>query len=154
MSIPGTSRREAAGVNHFSLFKRLSAFGILAWFMLPVVVILLPFKLITASRANRRMDECFQSLAFRLRPIAPGSVFGRIRLHATRFGHQGRARLLHAMGRTSVQVERAVEDGDARPPEALDPVLPAVEFPFSIPVPGIAADHLRAISRLCWPAIS
>jgi hypothetical protein len=65
---------EAAGVCHFSLLKRLSAFGILGWFFLPLVLLLLPFKLITAYRANRRMDECFQSLAFRLRPIAPGQT--------------------------------------------------------------------------------
>src|SRR5262245_35215322 len=44
---------EAAGVNHYSLLKRLSAFGILGWFLLPVVLLILPFKLITAYRANQ-----------------------------------------------------------------------------------------------------
>ena len=64
---------EAAALNHFSIGKRLSAFGILAWWALLPVLALIPFKLITAYRANRRMDECFQSQAFHLRPFPPAA---------------------------------------------------------------------------------
>ena len=62
---------EAAAVNHFSIAKRLSAFGFLGWLILPLLA-LLPLKLITAHWANLRMDEYFRSQAFRLRPIPPG----------------------------------------------------------------------------------
>src|SRR6478609_10883889 len=54
---------EAAGINHFSVLKRLSAFGVAAWFFLPLLA-LLPFKLFTAYRANRRMDDCFRDQGF------------------------------------------------------------------------------------------
>ncbi len=56
---------EAAGINHFSVLKRLSAFGVATWYFLPLVM-LLPWKLITAARANPRMDDCFRQLAFPL----------------------------------------------------------------------------------------
>ncbi len=64
---------EAAGINHFSVLKRLSAFGVAAWYFLPLVM-LLPWKLITAARANQRMDDCFRQLAFPLRPVLPGET--------------------------------------------------------------------------------
>jgi len=47
---------EAAGINHFSVLKRLSAFGIAAWYFLPLLLFL-PLKLLAAARANRRMDD-------------------------------------------------------------------------------------------------
>src|SRR5262245_5401843 len=53
--------REAAGVCGFSILKRLIAFGLLIWFVLPIVLLFLPFKLYAVRRANRRMIECFQS---------------------------------------------------------------------------------------------
>ncbi len=65
---------EAAALNHFSISKRLSGFGIAAWFLFWPILVLLPLKLITAYRANRRMNECFQSLAFHLRPLPPGGI--------------------------------------------------------------------------------
>ncbi|HVT27046.1 MAG TPA: hypothetical protein VHE81_03420, partial [Lacipirellulaceae bacterium] len=64
---------EAAAANHFSILKRLSAFGIVGWLFLPVLL-LIPFKLITAYLANQRMDDFFRSQAFHLRPIKPGDV--------------------------------------------------------------------------------
>src|SRR5262245_61925164 len=48
---------EAAAANHFSILKRLSAFGAIALLFLPLVLFVIPLKLITAYRANRRMDE-------------------------------------------------------------------------------------------------
>ena len=62
---------EAASVNHFSVGRRLLSFGILGWlflFLLP----LLPSKLITARRANRRMSALFKEHALRGGAIPPG----------------------------------------------------------------------------------
>jgi hypothetical protein len=50
---------EAAYVNHFHIVRRLLGFGALAWLFLPLVV-LLPFKVLAARIANRRMDAYFQ----------------------------------------------------------------------------------------------
>src|SRR5262245_11783735 len=137
---------EAAGVNHYSLLKRLSAFGILGWFLLPLVLLILPIKLITAYRANGRMDECFRSLAFRLRPIMPGQAsegFIFTRLDAgTKVVHV----VLHAMSapaeaaRIDAEIEKESDGGGNRPAASL---APAAEFAFSIPVPGIAVDYHR-----------
>jgi hypothetical protein len=149
---------EAAGVNHHSLLKRLSALGILAWFLLPVVFVVLLFKLITAYRANRRMDECFRGQAFRLRPIVPGGTeegFVFTRLDAgTKIVHV----CLHVInGSTQAAAEyvnAAEGDGDApgRAPPPLVPVHAAMEFTFSVPVPGIAVDyHRRDFQTLLAP---
>ena len=43
---------EAAGVNHFSILKRLSAFGFIAYLLYPLLALLLPLKLITAYFAS------------------------------------------------------------------------------------------------------
>ena len=64
---------EAAALNHYSITKRLSAFGFMGWLFLPLLV-LVPLKLITAYRANRRMDEFFRSRAFHLHPIPAGGA--------------------------------------------------------------------------------
>src|SRR5439155_15533285 len=56
---------EAAAANHFSIIKRLSTFSLIGWLILPLLVLSLPLlfaipsKLITAYRANRRMDDFF-----------------------------------------------------------------------------------------------
>jgi hypothetical protein len=50
---------EAAMVNHFAIGTRLLGFGLMAWFFLPVLL-LLPFKLLGAWAANRRMNAFFQ----------------------------------------------------------------------------------------------
>lgn len=137
---------EAAGVNHFSLLKLLSAFGILGWFILPLALLLLPSRFITAYRANRRMDEVFRSLAFRLRPIMPGDTaegFVFTRLDA---GTKIVNVCLHDM-ETPLEVD--AEDtgaggaGRGNEPGPPAPAQPAVEFTFSIAVPGIAVDYHR-----------
>ena len=66
---------EAAGICHFSALKRLSYYGLAAWYFLPLLLIL-PFKLYTAVLANRRMDDCFRSRSLPLRPIPPGETVG------------------------------------------------------------------------------
>ena len=65
---------EAAGLCHFSVLKRFSAFGLIAWLFFPIVLLVIPSKLIFAAFANGRMDELFQGEAFPLRPIPPGET--------------------------------------------------------------------------------
>ncbi|MFM8707781.1 MAG: hypothetical protein ACKOHK_06790, partial [Planctomycetia bacterium] len=64
---------EAAGVTHFSVFRRLSAFGLMGWLFLPLLA-LVPLKLVTAWINNGRMDDFFRDHGFRLGPIAPGET--------------------------------------------------------------------------------
>jgi hypothetical protein len=73
---------EAAYLNHFSVWKRLVSFGLLGWLFLPLIP-LIPFKIISARAANRRMDALFKAEAFRAGPIQPGDersgfVFGTL----------------------------------------------------------------------------
>ena len=128
---------EAAGVNHFSIVKRLSAFGFIAWFfwlILPMLI-LVPFKLITAWRANRRMDDCFRANAFRLRPIPPGGTAEGFVFTPLDSGTKVVHVSLHATGDLMDSATGKLEAGEASPP--------IVEFTFSISVPGIAVDYLR-----------
>lgn len=121
---------EAAALNHFSILKRLSAYGLLGWVFFHLILITLPSKLFTAFIANGRMDELFQSLAFRLRPIPPG---GTSRGYVfTRF--EAGTKVFHVTLYTTAR---------HAPGEPSGTNLPSVDFPFTIPVPGIAADYLR-----------
>jgi hypothetical protein len=139
---------EAAGVNHFSLLRRLGALGILAWLVLPPLLVLLPFKLVSAYLANRRMDQCFRSQAFRLRPVEPGGAaegFVFTRLDAgTKVVHV----CLHAVGRPASPadaeaVAAAAAGAAAEGPSPFEAPEPAVDFTFWVPVPGIAVDYRR-----------
>jgi hypothetical protein len=127
---------EAAGVNHFSITRRLSAFGALGWLFFPLLL-LVPLKLLTAWLANGRMDVVFGRHGFRLAPVEPGAtaegfVFTTLDL-GTKVVHvrlvpleplrQGIARLL------------------ARPAPG-DPAAAPIDLVFTVPVPGIAADYL------------
>jgi hypothetical protein len=138
---------EAAGVCHHSVLRWLSAFGLLSWLLLPLVALLAPWKAVTAVRANRRIDDCFRALAFRLRPIDPGGaaegfVFTRLDV-GTKEVHVG----LHALGRPAGDPTAALT-GPAARPEA----RPAAAFTFSVPVPGIAADYRRRDFAALVPA--
>ncbi len=144
---------EAAAINHFSMAKRLSGFGLIAWLFVPLLIFIVPFKLISAFLANRRMDDCFRAAAFRLRPISPGGssegfVFTtfdegtkivRVQLHAA-----GGDSVIHAPDVEAVEAARI--EARAAAPTAELPASnsdPTVEFTFSIAVPGLAADYLR-----------
>jgi hypothetical protein len=125
---------EAAAANHFSIGKRLTAFGFIGWLFLPLLV-LIPFKLVTAYRANRRMDEFFQTHAFHLRPIKPrgvseGFVFTPLDA-GTKIVHV----CLHKTGGSLESTAR--EANELKAAEA------SVEFTFSVSIPGLAADYLR-----------
>src|SRR5262245_32754334 len=108
---------EAAAANHFSTGRRLVEFGLLGWVFLPFLL-LLPVKLISAWRANRRMDGCFQEQSFRLRPILPGAEASGFVFTPFDAG-------------TKVVHVRLMRPDDEK------------EFTFSISVPGLAADYLK-----------
>ena len=136
---------EAAGVCHFSIVKRLSTFGIVGWLFVPMVLLLVPLKLLTAWLNNGRMDDFFRDRGFRLTPIEPGAsaegfVFTTLDA-GTKAVH---VRLAALAGiRESLAVDLASVDGDARTAVNLRPGSEAVDFHFTVPVPGIAADYLH-----------
>ena len=128
---------EAAGINHFSTLKRLSAFGLAAWYFLPLLF-LLPLKLFTAARANRRINDCFRAQGFPLRPIPPGETAAGF-VYATLDAGSKTVRVcLYAAGGPGT--EDAPVQVNEMPPA---PSGPAVDLTFLIPVPGIAADYLK-----------
>jgi hypothetical protein len=134
---------EAAAANHFSIVKRLSAFGLIGWLFLPLLL-LIPFKLITAYRANRRMDDFFRSQAFHLRPIQPGRISEGFVFTTFDAGNKVVHVSLHSTGDlmdsgTGRIDVHGTSDSDN-------------EFTFSIPVPGIAVDfHRRDFATLLPP---
>jgi len=109
--------QEAATINHYSGGKRLLGFGLLAWFFLPLLV-LLAIKLIAVPRANRRMDTFFREHAFRMRPVAPGGE------------HAGFVFTNLSEGNKIVVVRLLGPDGSK-------------DFQFMVPVEGLKVDHLR-----------
>jgi hypothetical protein len=134
---------EAAGVCHFSIFKRLSAFGLVGVLFIHLLL-LLPFKLVSAYRANGRMDDFFRSKAFHLRPIPPGGTSEGFVFTSLDSGTKVVHVLLHSTGDLLDETGR-VETHDTADSDC--------EFTFSIPVPGIAADYLRKdFETLCDPA--
>ena len=136
---------EAAGVCHFSILRRLSTFGIIGWLFLPMLFLLVPFKLVTAWINNGRMDDFFRARGFRLSPIEPGSraegfVFTTLdagtKAVNVRLGAIAGIRESLAVDLTAV----AGKEQSGQPGPAADELL---DFHFTIPVPGIAADYLH-----------
>jgi hypothetical protein len=128
---------EAAGLNHFSLVKRLSAFGLAAWYFLPLLL-LLPLKLITAALANRRLDKLFRTLAFPLRPIPPGETAEGFVFTTLDAGSKTVRVCLFPTGGAGT------EDGPVGLSDLdVTPHAPLVDLTFVISVPGIAADYLQ-----------
>jgi hypothetical protein len=138
---------EAAGLNHFSVAKRLSAFGFMALLAFPFLAFLIPSKLITAYLANRRMNECFRMQAFHLRPIPPGGesegfVFTTLDLgtkivHVRLFATGGTLDIVNPGSPPNLGVDLPGEaSGAAAAPRTAD-------LTFSLSVPGIRADYLR-----------
>jgi hypothetical protein len=142
---------EAAATVHFSIVRRLSAFGFLGWMFLPLLL-LVPFKLVTAHRANRRMDEVFRERGFRLGPIpageaAEGFVFTTLDL-GTKAVH---VRLVPA-GDIREAVERAGAERDSEILAHAAAPEPVVDLAFAVPVPGISADYLDRDFQSIVPA--
>src|SRR5580700_1010511 len=146
---------EAAGVSHFSMLKRLSAFGAIGWWFFLPLLLLIPSKVVSAYRANRRMDEHFQAQAFRLRPVpAGGEAEGFVFTHLD-FGMK--------VVRVCFHAATSPFDLASLPREAADPATyvpppgaahgqPVVDLTFTIAVPGIAADYLRRDFTAIYPS--
>jgi hypothetical protein len=109
------SAHEAAAANHYSAGKRLLSFGLLGFLVFLPVLLLVPLKVLSARRANRRMDELFREQAFPLRAIAPGKQ------------SEGFVFTTLDVGRKIVHLRLLRLEGP-------------IEFDFSIPVPGIDVD--------------
>jgi hypothetical protein len=106
---------EAALVNHFHVGRRLLGFGLLAWFFLPLLI-LLPFKVLGARAANRRMNAYFEEHGIGWGLIRPGKeLSGFVFTPLDEGTKQVAVRLLGAGG--------------------------GKVFAFSIRVPGLRVDH-------------
>jgi hypothetical protein len=127
---------EAAAANHFSILKRLSTLSIFGWLFLPLLplLLLIPFKLVTAYRANRRMDDFFRSQAFHLRPIPPGGTSEGFVFTSFDAGTKIVNVCLHSSGDLMDSAGRIDSQGTWEADN---------DFTFSVPVPGIAVDYLR-----------
>jgi hypothetical protein len=112
------SAHEAAAANHFSAGKRLLSLGLLGFLVFLPVLLLVPLKVISALRANRRMDQVFRELALPLRPVAPGKQA------------EGFVFTTLDVGRKVVHLRMLRVEGP-------------IEFDFNLPVPGIDADYAR-----------
>ncbi len=106
---------EAAYVNHFRIGKRLIGFGLLAWLFLPLLL-LVPFKVLGAWSANRRMNAFFQEHGVRSGMILPGSELA------------GFVFTTHDAGTKQVTIRLLSAAG-------------LKDFVFSIAVPGLKVDH-------------
>lgn len=139
---------EAAGLCHFSVLKRFSAFGLIGLLFFPLVLLIIPSKMIFAAFANGRMDELFQGQAFPLRPIPPGESSAGF-VYATLDAGSKTVRVcLYDTGGIGT------EDGPARFQDLLtSPHEPEVDLTFVIPVPGITVDYLRHdFEKICPPS--
>ena len=146
---------EAAGVNHFSIFRRLSAFGAIGWVFLPLVP-LVPLKLITAWLNNARMDDFFRAQGFRLGPIAPGETAEGFVFTPLDLGTKAVHVRLTRLGNIRQTIATAM--GFAKPePTAGEPTTAAAiatDFFFTVSVPGITADYLGRDFASIRPAAS
>jgi len=106
---------EAAYANHFRIGRRLVQFGLLAIFFIHLIV-LLPFKVLGARAANRRMDAFFQEHGIGWGLIRPGEDLA------------GFAFTSLDEGSKQFTVRLSNPAGDR-------------EFAFSVAVPGLKVDH-------------
>src|SRR5262245_11678614 len=106
---------EAAYANHFRVGRRVLEFGLLACLFIHLLI-LLPFKVLGARSANRRMDAYFQEHGIGWGLIPPGGeLAGFVCTTLDEGTKQFTVRLLGAAG--------------------------GREFTFSIPVPGLRVDY-------------
>ena len=140
---------EAAGVNHFSIFRRLSAFGAMGWVFLPLLG-LVPLKLVTAWLNNARMDDFFRGHGFRLGPIAPGETAEGFVFTTLDLGTKAVHVRLTTLGNIRNTIAAATGPAIAETPGG----PAATDFFFTVPVPGIAADYLDRDFASIRPAAS
>ncbi len=151
---------EAAGVNHFSIVRRLSAFGAMGWVFLPLLAVV-PLKLVTAWLNNARMDDFFRAHGFRLGPIAPGETAEGFVFTTLDLGTKAVHVRLTTLGNIRQTIAAAVDVPKAET-AATGPALAATasaepaatDFFFTVPVPGIAADYLDRDFASIRPAAS
>jgi hypothetical protein len=146
---------EAAGVNHFSIFRRLSAFGAIGWVFLPLLA-LVPLKLVTAWLNNARMDDFFREHGFRLGPIAPGETAEGFVFTTLDLGTKAVHVRLTRLGNIRQTIATAMGFAKAEPAagEPATAAAAATDFFFTVPVPGIAADYLDRDFASIRPAAS
>ncbi|MGD9719746.1 MAG: LssY C-terminal domain-containing protein [Pirellulales bacterium] len=126
---------EAAAANHFSIVRRLGAFGAVGLFFSLPLLALVPLKLITAYLANGRMDDFFRGQGFRLRPLEPGEVRQGFVFTTLDVG----TKVVHVL----LETTRDTLDANTGAANSPGPVAAAVDCTFSIAVPGITADYLK-----------
>lgn len=128
---------EAAGRCHFSILKRLSAFGLLGWLVAPLLL-LIPIKLITAQWANRRMDHWFQARGFHRRPIPPGDIAEGFVFTTMDAGTKVVRVYLMAMNSHAAEQIAALEAGR---PLSMFAVPADIDLTFTLAVPNLAVDY-------------
>jgi hypothetical protein len=116
---------EAAYANHFHIGRRLIGFGLLSMFFIHLLV-LLPFKVLGARIANRRMNAYFEEHGIGWGLIRPGQeLSGFVFTSLDEGTKQFSVRLLGPEG--------------------------VKEFPFSIRVPGLRVDyHTKELDALAY----
>ena len=142
---------EAAARCHFSILKRLYAFGVFGWFLLTLFsfLFLAPLKLLSVHWANKKMDALFQSLAFHRRPIAAGDIAEGFVFAAFDAGTKMvRVRLMATEIRSSTDQYSNVTTSPEKSEGAersLTELVPDsfVDLTFAVTVPGINADYLH-----------
>jgi hypothetical protein len=103
---------EAAYASHYRVGRRLLGFGLLGAYLLPLLI-LLPFKVLGAWIANRRMNAFFQEHAIGWALIRPGTErTGFVFTSLDEGTKQFCVRLLSSAGRQGLSVRHS----SARPP--------------------------------------
>jgi len=106
---------EAAHLAHFAMGRRLMAFGLLGWLVLPLLP-LLPLKLLGARAANRRMNEVFRAVG-----LLTGVILPRKKVSGFLF-----TPLDEGMKRVEIRLLGRSQSFD---------------FPFMVEVPGLELPH-------------
>ena len=134
---------EAAARCHFSIAKRLSAFGIIGWLFAPLLL-LIPLKLITAHWANRRMDAYFQKQGLHRRPISPGETVEGFVYTSLDAGTKIVRINLMAISQFHHDAWRPHHTSEDKPESSVSNATSSasdVSLTFSLAVPNISLDH-------------
>jgi hypothetical protein len=106
---------EAAHLVHFRMGTRLVAFGVLGWLFLPLLP-LVPLKLLAARAANRHLNKLFRTVGFPTGIIPPEK-------------------------KVSGFVFTPLDEGTKRMDVRLLGRSQALDFPFTVEVPGLVLPH-------------
>lgn len=133
---------EAAARCHYSILRRLSAFGFVGWLFSPLLL-LIPLKLITAHWANLRMDAFFQARGFHRRPIEAGETVEGFIFTTLDAGTKIVRVYLMALSAQRPDVRDARGTDLATQLNALNQESSGddIDLTFSLPVPDISVDY-------------